>query len=320
MFLYFLSIDACENVNVLKVYYYVKELLNIIFFLIPVALILMVTIDFAKNVISKDEEAMKANTSLGLKRIIYAVVIFLIPFVVRMAINSFVDSEVGYGKCLNATLETIKKQTKKNRDECDANGNEWDEVGKECLLKPFVSNKSITVFNGSKLIASNVSEELYDYGETNVLVSGSTAERIVTAAKQTYSRMVKYTYRYSGLDKGTKYYIPLTSSKNPNPNKASCATFVNQVLYTAGLCKSGNRWYTAGSSVKSKLKAKGISFTTPSTPRPGDIFHTSGWSHTGIVASVHGNTIETYEVVRKTPCAVHKKSKKWKGMHFIRLT
>lgn len=319
MYLFFLAVDACDNVNVLKVYYYVKELLNIVFFVVPFVLILMVTIDLAKNVISKDEDTMKANTSLGIKRIIYAVVIFLIPFVVKTAISNFVDSKVGYGKCLNVTLATIKEQDKKNEKECTANGNEWDDAGKECLLKSYVSNSSISVFNGSKLVASNISESGGYYGETNVLVSGSKAERIVTAAKQTYDMMVKKRYTYVGLRTGIKYYIPLTSSKNKNPGKASCATFVNQVLYTAGLCKEGDRWYDAGSKIKGRLKEKGISFTTPSTPQAGDIFHTKKWSHTGIVAAVHGNIIETYEVSGGQPCAYHEK-KAWKGMHFIRVT
>ena len=152
MYLYFLAVDACDNVNVLKVYYYIKELLKISFFLIPFVLILMVTIDFAKNVISKDEETMKANTSFGLKRILYAVVIFLIPFFAKFAVKNFVETDVGYGKCLDVTLAVIKEQSKKNEEECIANGNKWDDIGKECLLKSYVSDNDISINGNFKLI------------------------------------------------------------------------------------------------------------------------------------------------------------------------
>ena len=126
-----------------------------------------------------------------------------------------------------------------------------------------------------------------------------------------YMQDKKHEYTYLGLkDKRAKYTISLFNKNNKNPNnKASCATFVNQVLYDSGLCEEGPRWYTANYKVaKQKLKDRNYNFELPDKPKPGDIFRDKYRHHCGIVAAVYGNKIETYEVVNngKKCCAVHK--------------
>lgn len=71
--------DGCATI--LGVVYFIRELLNIVLFLIPIALIVMLSIDFLKGVISFDDGNKKV-INFVVKRIIYTVVIFLIPSVV----------------------------------------------------------------------------------------------------------------------------------------------------------------------------------------------------------------------------------------------
>lgn len=174
-----LLLDACDNVSLLSIIYYAKEILKYVFILIPTVLILMVTIDIARNVISKDDSSVKSNLKLAVKRIIYAVVIFLIPSIVSFAMNVLVGSNVKYDKCLHVDLDTIKSQITTNMNECNrmiASGKaiEWDSASNECLLKSKDSNKNITVFDGSKLIASNTSEssDLSGYSDIDVIANG----------------------------------------------------------------------------------------------------------------------------------------------------
>ena len=63
----------------------VNTILNLIRWVIPIILIVMVTMDIAKIVITSnnDEKEVKAATKKFTTRIIYAVVIFLIPTIIR---------------------------------------------------------------------------------------------------------------------------------------------------------------------------------------------------------------------------------------------
>ena len=179
-------LDACDNVSLLSTIFYAKEILKYVFILIPIILILMVTIDFSRSIISKDDASMKNNFKIAIKRVIYAIVIFLTPSIVSFAMNVLVDSDVKYAKCLYVDLDTIKSQITINKNECNrmiASGEaiEWDSASKECLLTPVTPNKKINMFNGSTLIRNN-SEDFSDGASSgNASLDGAIAWAIKTA-------------------------------------------------------------------------------------------------------------------------------------------
>ena len=106
----FLSLtDVCTNSNVLRVMLFLINLIRIIFFAVPIGLIVMTSVDLAKNVITSKEDEMKKNVNVAIKRIIMAVVIFFIQPIVSFAINGLGDNGVEFTKCItNATKENIK--------------------------------------------------------------------------------------------------------------------------------------------------------------------------------------------------------------------
>ena len=55
-------------------------------------LIVMISIDFAKNVIAGKDDDMKKNLSLAIKRIIYCVAMFLVPTIVDATMGLLGDS------------------------------------------------------------------------------------------------------------------------------------------------------------------------------------------------------------------------------------
>jgi len=67
----------------------VNTILNLIKWVIPVILIVMGTLDIAKIVISgnQDEKEVKAATKKLTTRVIYAVIIFLIPTIVNVLLG-----------------------------------------------------------------------------------------------------------------------------------------------------------------------------------------------------------------------------------------
>ena len=85
---------ACGGADVVRILKFIWTLLDIVLFVIPIGLIVIVMIDFMKNVMAGKEDEMKKNLNIAIKRIIYAVVLFLVPTIVSVAIN-IVDEVVG---------------------------------------------------------------------------------------------------------------------------------------------------------------------------------------------------------------------------------
>lgn len=75
----------------------IAYLLEIIQWAIPILLILFATFDFAKSIMANDEKGMeRAKSNIG-KRLLYAIVVFLIPVIVRIAFGLVADNVGGGG-------------------------------------------------------------------------------------------------------------------------------------------------------------------------------------------------------------------------------
>ncbi len=102
--------DVCEISSVLKVIYFIEKILNVLLFIIPICLILMISVDLLKNVIAQDTEQMKKNFNLAIKRIIMTVFLFLVPNIVYFVVSLLGDLGVPYTNCLlNANLDKISE-------------------------------------------------------------------------------------------------------------------------------------------------------------------------------------------------------------------
>ena len=75
----------CSNQNLLQVIHIVRTVINILQIAVPVALILWGTLDIGKAVIAGDEKKMK--------RIVYAVIAFLVPFIVSIVMGYVGNTE-----------------------------------------------------------------------------------------------------------------------------------------------------------------------------------------------------------------------------------
>ena len=112
--MYFL-LDACTHPEVLKVIYFAKMLFDIIFILLPICLIIMLMFDFTKAVIASKEEEQIKSTKLVAKRILYAILVFSVPWIVSVIMNilSSVDLATDYTACLtNANRTSIEHYQK----------------------------------------------------------------------------------------------------------------------------------------------------------------------------------------------------------------
>ena len=72
----------------------IKAVMNIVRFAVPLVLIVIGTFDMFKAVVASKEDEIKAAQKLLIKRIVYAVIIFLIPTIVMFVLNIVSDAGV----------------------------------------------------------------------------------------------------------------------------------------------------------------------------------------------------------------------------------
>ena len=102
-------LEMCKEPGTLKVIQFIKILLNIVFTVIPIAIILLGNIDIFKNITSGKEETSSKNTSILIKRIINCVIIFLIPTIINITFDILEEVNLEYATCwTNADAKTIK--------------------------------------------------------------------------------------------------------------------------------------------------------------------------------------------------------------------
>ena len=108
----YVDVDPCENPDIVRVIYFARIILDIIKTIIPIGMVIMAIIDFSKGVTSTSEEENKKNMFRLAKRFLYAILIFAVPWIVRIVIINLGDlaKRVNYTDCLeNATSEGVER-------------------------------------------------------------------------------------------------------------------------------------------------------------------------------------------------------------------
>lgn len=105
-----LDLSNCGPSGLLRVIYFFKILLDIVFVIIPVALIILLIIDFTKMAASSNDGDQKKMFNLALKRILSAVLVFFVPFFVEVFNLVLGELGVNYSVCLNnLTIKEINR-------------------------------------------------------------------------------------------------------------------------------------------------------------------------------------------------------------------
>ena len=94
---FFRILAACGNEDLLTILAVVRTALNILTFVIPIILIVLGIVDLSKAVVSSDEKKTKEAQKMFFTRVIYAVVIFLIPTIMSLLFNLLPETVFGSG-------------------------------------------------------------------------------------------------------------------------------------------------------------------------------------------------------------------------------
>ena len=122
--MYFLNI--CENPDILRIIHFALKIFDLVFLVIPMALVVMITIDLVKNIFA-EEKGVKGNNKQIITRIVFAVVLFFVPTITNIIMNTLevagITSE--YQTCIkNAeSIDYIKQleEAKKQKEEAEKN-------------------------------------------------------------------------------------------------------------------------------------------------------------------------------------------------------
>lgn len=97
----YILLEACQHPGVLRVIYFASLILDIVFTVLPIGLIVMLLVDFSKAVIVSDEKTVK-GTKIVIQRIINAMIVFCIPWIVSvfMSLLNGAGLGEGYTECL----------------------------------------------------------------------------------------------------------------------------------------------------------------------------------------------------------------------------
>lgn len=108
--MYLLVEDACHGLkNIILI---VKFLLTIIQWVVPIILIVLGTIDLVKAVVAGKDDDIKKHQQTLIKRIIAAVIVFLIPMLVTVLMGWIGNND--WRTCWNSTSGGISNIFKTN--------------------------------------------------------------------------------------------------------------------------------------------------------------------------------------------------------------
>ena len=107
---------ACIDDSLLNIMRLVRLVIKVLQIAVPVGLILMGTIDMAKSVIAGDEKKIKEAQKPFVKRIVAAIIVFLIPYIVNIAINLVVSDASDWRNCWNTAGKDDYNKINYNND------------------------------------------------------------------------------------------------------------------------------------------------------------------------------------------------------------
>lgn len=160
----YILLDACQHPGILRIIYFGSLLLDIVFTLVPIGLIVILMIDFSKAVIGGDEKAVKSTKIVG-KRIIYAMIVFCIPWIVEvfMSLMDSVGFSVNYQECLSnaksgdfSYFDSLLEKEEKNNNTTTNNKITYENAGTKVIASGL-----ITVLNGQ--LGNNNNDKKYGF-------------------------------------------------------------------------------------------------------------------------------------------------------------
>lgn len=251
--MYFLF-DACYDPEVLRVILFFNMILDIVFTIIPIGLILMLMIDFSKAVIASKEEEQVKSTKLVGKRILYAILVFMVQFIVNTILIILDEVEVleEYTACRkNATQDQITYwqdiKDEKEKAEKEAQRQKWEEE-RQNSEEEVPETKSVA--HGSTY-ASAADEMLKlargELGNGGTKYSGDPADSTAWC-----SYFVVWNLKHTTVGDGSTVFDIITSEGMPTNSLGFAGSLTENFFYHSNLSFIESKYYDSSSKYSPK--------------------------------------------------------------------
>jgi hypothetical protein len=100
-----MSILAVNCSDVQFIFRIIHYIINILRWAVVIILLVMVTMDFLKGMMGKSDDEMRKHSSTAVKRVIWAVVVFFIPLLIK---TLFAKAGINGGNGLVGPLDWVK--------------------------------------------------------------------------------------------------------------------------------------------------------------------------------------------------------------------
>ena len=227
-FLEILGNFTCGGADVLKVIRFVFLLLDILFILVPIGLILMISLDFAKAVIANDGDSMKKMAMMALKRVIYCVFLFLIPSFGN-AFIALVGDGAKQGEANALTCIDIARNDDLSLYEADFQDEDY-----ASLPLNLDSKSSLTPAQDLKKQLKKSSQSSSDKISAQAFLNS--LNKISVQVETDAKKRKKWLY----LNQNTRNTFEQAKKKGRITN---CALYVDWALIDIGVMKAGERFY-----------------------------------------------------------------------------
>lgn len=298
--MYFL-LKVCENPHVLRTLYFGIIIKDIVFTIIPIGIIVMTLIDFSKAVVASKEDEQQKAVKLIPKRIMYAIIVFAIPWIVGALMKVLEGAKLSVAMDYTTCLFNARN--------AEGNFKYYDDLleAEEKVESYQAPANNDTDGSSGQDNSSNVNNATAD--RYLALVRGELNNNYVKYGGSSTSHwcalFVSYTLRNTKLDNGTSIWDYLKSKGSVGGGGHASS------MWPA--FKAINGWH--------KSRAYGGNYT----PKPGDIIwfqwdykagkdrcrvtHKNSWKnnnglwdgvtqcsdHIGVVEYIEGNTVHTIE-------------------------
>lgn len=328
--MYFL-LSGCQNPDILRLILLAKKILNIAFIIIPIGLIIFIIIDLFKMMTAGEDKGGK-NVKLIISRVIYAILIFFVPTIVSVVMNTLANAGIDIGSdykmCIDNAEKDIIEDFQQLQDEEDRIKEEKRKQQQQQQQQQNSGNSNSG--NNTKPGSNTNSNPLTDNGYIGIEGTGNLYQNLVDRMIQIARAEIGYKESYTNAHTYTSKY----GDSFHNATAPWCSAFVFWVakntevngtnLFNDVIQKEGkiSNPLSATNSIYTFHNNKNLNFYYSKnyngnyTPKKGDLIyinynnnwdktitptmHLGAGTHVEIVESVNGNNITTIGGNNKT--------------------
>lgn len=299
--MYFL-LDACQHPAVLRTIYFGTIIRDIVFTIIPIGIVLMTIVDFSKGLIAGKEDEQQKAVKLIPKRLMYAIIVFAIPWVVHILMKTLSNLKLNVATNYQLCIDNAKSGSENGFKQFDEMLEAEEQAEAEQKMIDSKKRNSNDSFNKEKIngsAADNMAKEMLNIASAEV--GNADSSRYGGHGQAWCALFVTWVMEKTNFN-GINLYNDIVQKEIQDPNRAGASCTINGFKNSSNLNFYYSNFYTKKYRDGTKYTPKGgdIIYFDWSGEWDGVISNHCGpggtWiSHIGIVEYTENGRVHTIE-------------------------